>query len=128
MNPLLTFSAGLIAGITALNLLKNTKNRVDLDSAQQRVREAGTELGDRAREGFGAAQTRVRESAIAGLSALEQSSARLRGRLSEAAPQAEAAAPSAPPAATTAPAPQKARKAPRRKAATRTPRAGGSES
>lgn len=96
MHPLLTFSAGLAAGIAAIRLLKNQKTQSAAASGREKVR-----------SGLDSAQDKLRGAAIASLSAVEHSSARLRTRLTPA-PEAEepvpvAAAPARKTARKTAP-------------------------
>lgn len=110
MHPLLTFSAGLAAGIAAIRLLKNKKTQ-----------SAAASGGEKVRSGLDAAQEKLRGAAIASLSAVEHSSARLRTRLTPA-PEAEeptpvAAAPARKAARTKAEQPAPAPKRGRRKAA-----------
>lgn len=102
MHPLLTFSAGLVAGIAAIRMLKNEKTQSAAASGRDKVL-----------TGLDSAQERLREVAISGLSAVEHSSARLRTKLTpavEAEPAPEAAKPQ--PAAAKKP---RTRKAPVRK-------------
>lgn len=79
MHPLLTFASGLLLGVAGIRLLKTVKAPEGLKSA------AGT-LGDKARHGIDRAQTGLRDATVTGLSAIERSSANLRGRLAPAAP------------------------------------------
>lgn len=137
MNPLLTLSAGMLAGVVAVRWLKSDKTKAGLDRAQERLRHAAT-------GGLDTAQHTLRDAAIAGLSAVETSSARLRGKLTpasaaaaaETAPMSEAApiaatAPIAEPATLAAAAPAKkaaVRRAPRKKAAAKTVKTSGDQS
>lgn len=73
MHPLLTFSAGLIAGVAAIRALKSNKTRSAAASGRDQIR-----------SGLDSAQATLRGAAIAGLSAVEHSSARLRTRLTPA--------------------------------------------
>lgn len=105
MLPLLPFAAGLLAGAVAVKLLRAPRTREELDKVQ-----------DKARHGLEKAQDKLRDAAISGLAAVENSSAAMKLRLSAAKVETPQAAPqnapveSAPPAAPA--------KAPRRKAAT----------
>lgn len=91
MHPLLTFSAGLAAGIAAIRLLKN-----------QKTQSAAASGRDKVRSGLDSAQETLRGAAIAGLSAVEHSSARLRTRLTPAPEVDEPAPVAAAPARKTA--------------------------
>lgn len=114
MHPLLTFSAGLVAGIAAIRLLKNEKTQAAAAGSREKVR-----------AGLDTAQERLRDAAIASLSAVEQSSARLRTRLTPAQEEQEPPQPE-PPTAPVAPAARRAGS--RKKSASKTPKAGGAES
>lgn len=70
MFPLLPFAAGLLAGAVAIKMFRSEKALKQLDQAQNRLREA----------------------TVSGLSAVEQSTARLRDKLQAAAPAGETAA------------------------------------
>lgn len=128
MNPLLTFSTGLLAGVVAVRWLKNGKAKANAIAAQERLRGATASGREKAAGSLEAAQQKLRDAAIASLSAVETSSARLRTRLTpaaEAAPASDAA--SAP--AKKAPARRTPRKAAVAKAVkpakvARTPKAG----
>lgn len=114
MHPLLTFSAGLVAGIAAIRLLKNEKTQAAAAGSREKVR-----------AGLDTAQERLRDAAIASLTAVEQSSARLRTRLTPAqeeqeAPQVEPPEPPAAPAA--------GRTGARKRSASKAPKVGGAES
>lgn len=69
MFPLLPFVAGLAAGIFGIRLLKDVKG-ADYQSVNAAARERMARTGDG-----------LRQAAVAGLSAIEQSSAGLRSRL-----------------------------------------------
>lgn len=82
MYPVLTFSAGILAGIFGVRWLKRSKLPAGLTAAQDKVAAATADGGQK-----------LREAAVAGLAAVEQSSAKLRGKLAPApAPQAGAPA------------------------------------
>jgi hypothetical protein len=68
MLPLLPFAAGLIAGAAVVKIAKNDKTKANLDKAQNRLKEA----------------------TVNGLTVIEQSSAKLRGKLTAEAPVASA--------------------------------------
>ncbi|PKU24716.1 hypothetical protein [Telmatospirillum siberiense] len=79
MLPLLPFAAGLAAGIFGIRLLKGVK------AADYR------DVNAAARERLDRARNNVRQAAVAGLSAVEHSSASLRAKLTpEAVPEAAA--------------------------------------
>ena len=93
MFHLLPFAAGLLAGAAAVKLIREDKAKAGLDKAQDRLREA----------------------TVSGLSAIEQSSARLRSRLaSETATTASDAVAAAPALAPVAAKPARKRAAPRK--------------
>lgn len=79
MFPLFPFAAGLAAGVFGIRLLKGAK-AVDY-----------RDVNAAARQRFDRARDNVRQAAVAGLSAVEQSSATLRAKLTP-----EPAAPAAP--------------------------------
>lgn len=87
MLPLLTFASGLVAGIVGIRMLKAART-------PDRLRSAGHTLGDKARHGLDQAQAGLRGAAVSGLTAIEKTSASLRGKLE---PAAEAAVPEAGP-------------------------------
>lgn len=132
MNPLLTFTAGILAGVAVVRYLKDEKTRDSLSAAETRAREAASHGGDVVRSRFDQVQDSLRGAAVSSLTAVEQSSARLRAKLTPA--PAEPAEPPAAPKATRgrkAAAPkEKAAKAgtrsPRKKATATTP--GGEQS
>jgi hypothetical protein len=68
--PIFPFIAGLAAGVVAVRLYKNEQLRAGLQSAGQTLRQKGV-----------LAEDRLRHAAASGLSALADSSARLRDRL-----------------------------------------------
>lgn len=78
MLPLLTFASGIVAGIVGVRLLKKNKGSGSLKS-----------LGQKACSGLDRAGEGLRDATVSGLSALEQSSASLRGQLTPSAPAAE---------------------------------------
>lgn len=109
MHPLLTFSAGLMAGLAAVRLLKSEKTRAAAAGGRSKVR-----------AGLDNAQEHLRDAAVASLAAVEQTSARLRTRLTPAEdePAPEPAQPAqAAPQPTTEPTPPRA--ATRKKAASK---------
>lgn len=110
MHPLLTFAGGLLAGIIGVRVLNKAP-------AAAAARLEG--LGDKARSGLGEVRDGLRGAAVSGLSAVEKSSATLRGKLAPAAPAEAAPAPAAPKTA----APRRPRKvaAPKGKAKAPTP-------
>lgn len=69
MLPLIPFAAGILTGVVAIKLARNEKAKKHLENAQERLQNA----------------------TVSGLSAIEQSSARLRNRL-QAPVDAEVAA------------------------------------
>lgn len=103
MLPFLTFAGGIVAGIVGVKLLKQVKTPESLES-----------LGDKARSGLDKAGAGLRDVTVSGLSAIEKSTAKMRGKLS---PEAEAEVPAAAPAATTTALPVAKKAAPRRKVA-----------
>lgn len=114
MNPLLTFSAGLLAGVAAIRWLKSDKARAGADTAQSSLRETADAARQKTMAGLDLAQEKLRGAAIAGLSAVEHSSAQLRTRLTSATgeqPAGESGAAAASAAA------DKPRRSPRKKAA-----------
>ena len=119
MHPLLTFSAGLLAGAVAVRWLKTATKSGQFGDAAERVRAAASGLGDKTRAGIDGAEHKLRDAAVAGLATVERSSARLRARLVQEAPPAEAAEPAQA-------APKK--RATRKKAAPKSSRAGGTGS
>ena len=114
MHPLLTFTAGILAGLTAVRMIKDKDTRTSLRAAHKELDKATHEVAEKTRAGIDSAQSALRNAAIASLSAVERSSASLRTRLTpaEAAVAEETSAETTP----TAPTP-KPRRAPRRKAA-----------
>jgi hypothetical protein len=115
MLPLLPFAAGLLAGAVAVRLMRSEGTRAGLEKLQ-----------DKTRGGLGKAQDKLRDATLSGLSAVENSSAAMRRRLSagkDAAPQAAVPAqPDAPSALDAAPA--KPKRAPARTAGTSRKRTG----
>lgn len=105
MLPFLTFAGGIIAGIVGVKLLKQVKTPESLES-----------LGDKARSGLDKAGAGLRDATVSGLSAIEKSTAKMRGKLS---PEPQAEVPPAAPAATTTALPVAKKAAPRRKVATK---------
>ncbi|MCA1908904.1 MAG: hypothetical protein LDL39_11145 [Magnetospirillum sp.] len=103
MLPFLTFAGGIIAGIVGVKLLKQVKTPESLES-----------LGDKARSGLDKAGAGLRDATVSGLSAIEKSTAKMRGKLS---PEPQAEVPPAAPAATTTALPVAKKAAPRRKVA-----------
>lgn len=103
MLPFLTFAGGIVAGIVGVKLLKQVKTPESLES-----------LGDKARSGLDKAGAGLRDVTVSGLSAIEKSTAKMRGKLS---PEPEAEVPPAAPAATTTALPVAKKAAPRRKVA-----------
>lgn len=97
MFHLLPFAAGLLAGAAAIKLIRD----------------------DKAKSGLEKAQDRLREATVSSLTAIEQSSARLRGRLAGEGGASAAAEPAAVVAAVATPAakPTRKRAAPRKAAA-----------
>lgn len=87
MLPFLTFASGIIAGVVGVKLLKNVKAPESLET-----------LGDKARSGLDKAGAGLRDATLSGLTAIEKSTASLRGKLA-AVGEAEAEAEAAPPAA-----------------------------
>ncbi|MCR6629146.1 MAG: hypothetical protein NVV74_03310 [Magnetospirillum sp.] len=89
MLPLLTFASGLVAGIVGVRLLKTV-------TAPEGLKAATGSLGDKARQGLDQAQSGLRSAALSSLTAIEKSSASLRGKLEtppvEAVPEAAEAA------------------------------------
>lgn len=108
MLPLLPFAAGLLAGAVAVKLLRAPRTREELDKVQ-----------DKARHGLEKAQDKLRDAAISGLAAVENSSAAMKLRLSAARAETSEAAPQSTPVASTPPA--AAAKAPRRKTTKKAP-------
>lgn len=96
MHPLLTFAGGLLAGIIGVRVLNKAP-------AVAAAKLEG--LGDKARSGLSEVREGLRGAAVEGLSAVEKSSAALRGKLAPAVP-AEAA----PAAAVKTAAPRRPRK------------------
>lgn len=91
MLPVLTFAAGVLAGVIGVKMLKKAKQSDALRAAAATRLET---VGDRAREGLDKAQSGLRQAAVSGLSAVEKSSASLRAKLTPAEePAAETAAP-----------------------------------
>lgn len=84
MNPLLTFSAGIFAGILAIRWVKGEKTRRGVAAAEQFVRESAAKGREKAKSGFETAQEGLRGAAIASLESVERSSARLRTQLTPA--------------------------------------------
>lgn len=84
MHPLLTFSTGILAGIAAVRWLKSGQAKANALAAQKRLREMTARGQDKAASGLGATQQTLRDAAVAGLSAVETSSKRLRSRLKPA--------------------------------------------
>lgn len=129
MNPLMTFSAGIMAGVAVVRLLKNDRARRSVAAAETIARDAVSAGREKTVSGFETAQTKLRNAAIAGLESVEKSSARLRTKLTPAsevagveaaavaAAQVEAVPEVAVPGATEVKA--AAKRAPRRKAAPR---------
>lgn len=130
MNPLLMFSAGILAGVTAVRLLKGEGARSGVEAVEKFARDTVATGREKTASGLEAAQEKLRGAAIAGLESVEKSSARLRTKLTpasevanvEAAAVAEVqkrkapAAKSVPEAAEAKPT---VKRAPRRKAAPR---------
>ncbi len=85
MYPLIPFAAGLVAGALGIRLLKSAKTP-SLGGV------AGT-----AKEQLGRAQEGLRQATVSSLSAIEQSSASLRARLTPVSETAEVPAPDAAP-------------------------------
>ncbi len=85
MFPMLTFTAGLLAGAVAVRLLKSDKAGESFSQAQARLRDAAAASVDivkeKAHAGLDAAEERLREASLSGLNAIERSSAELRSRL-----------------------------------------------
>ena len=102
MHPLLTFATGLLAGIAGVRLLKSAK-------APDGLCHATASLGEK-----------TRDAAVSGLTAIERSSASLRGKIAQDA-QAAKTQPAAKPAK-----PRRARKPAPKKAAP-APETGGTE-
>lgn len=106
MLPFLTFASGIVAGIVGVKLLKQVKTPDSLGS-----------LGDKARSGLDKAGAGLRDATVAGLAAVEKSTASLRTKLTPAEAEAAAAAPEVAPAAPAAAVPVAKKAAPRRKVA-----------
>jgi hypothetical protein len=104
MHPLLTFATGLLAGIAGVRLLKSAK-------APDGLCHATASLGEK-----------TRDAAVSGLTAIERSSASLRGKI---APAQDAQAAKTQPASKPAK-PRRARKPAPKKAAP-APETGGTE-
>lgn len=81
MLPLLTFAAGVLAGASVVRMLRSEKARAGFEAAGSRLREAATASRGKAQSGLDAAESQLRDAAIAGLAAVERSSAKLRGKL-----------------------------------------------
>ena len=82
MLPLLPFVAGIATGALVLKLWRTDKSKLKLDEAQEKIRSATD-----------TAQKKLRNVTASGLEAIEQSSAKMRKRLSaEGAPIESAAA------------------------------------
>ncbi|MBK6998865.1 MAG: hypothetical protein IPH35_02430 [Rhodoferax sp.] len=93
MHPLLTFSTGILAGAAAVRWLKSGRAKTNAIAAQKRLREVTASGREKTASSLDATQQTLREAAIAGLSAVEASSARLRTKLTpagETLPEAEA--------------------------------------
>lgn len=84
MNPLLTLSAGILAGVVAVRWLKNAKTRAAFDAAQKRLCETTASSRKKAVSAIDVAQHKLRDAAITGLNTVESSSAKLRGKLTTA--------------------------------------------
>lgn len=121
MNPLLTFTAGILAGVAAVRWFKDERTRSGLDAAEARARDTADQAGTAVRGRLDQVQESLRGAALSSLSAVEQSSARLRAKLT---PATDAPIDS-PPAVTAEPAPKRARKTPAAKSATAAPKAKG---
>ncbi|CCG42440.1 hypothetical protein [Magnetospirillum molischianum] len=84
MHPVLLFATGLVTGIVGVRALKNSgKGKDALES-----------LSGKTRHGLDQAKSGLRDATVSGLTAIEKSSASLRGKLTPAAP-----APTEPPEA-----------------------------
>lgn len=92
MLPLLPFAAGLLAGAVAVKLLRAPRTREELDKVQ-----------DKARHGLEKAQDKLRDAAISGLAAVENSSAAMKLRLSAARAETSETEPQSTPVASTPP-------------------------
>jgi len=79
MHPVLLFATGLVTGIVGVRALKNSKSKDSLAA-----------LGNKTRHGLDQAKSGLRDATVSGLTAIEKSSANLRGKLT---PAADAAAP-----------------------------------
>lgn len=131
MNPLLMFSAGILAGVTAVRLLKGEGARRGVEAAEKFAHDTVVAGREKTASGLEAAQEKLRGAAIAGLESVEKSSARLRTKLTPASEVAsveaaavaevkERKAPAANAVADAVEATPPAKRAPRRKAAPRT--------
>ncbi len=113
MTPWLPFTAGLLAGVATVQLMRSERTRERFDAGQERVQEAAATRREKAQAGLDAAGEKLRDAAIAGLGAVERSSARLRGRLAAQ----EGAADTKPPVEPATPVPPTAAGAKARKVA-----------
>jgi len=75
MHPVLLFATGLVTGIIGVRALKNSKGKDSLAA-----------LGHKTRHSLDHAKSGLRDATVSGLSAIEKSSATLRGKLTPAAP------------------------------------------
>lgn len=121
MNPLLTFTAGILAGVAAVRWLKDEKTRSSLDAAEARARDVADQTGAAVRGRLDQVQESLRGAALSGLTAVEQSSARLRAKLTPAPESPGETGPAT--ASTTESAPKRARKTTAARTATTTPKA-----
>lgn len=80
MHPVLLFATGLVTGIIGVRAVKNSKGKESL-----------TALGEKTRHGLDQAKSGLRDATVSGLSAIEKSSASLRGKLAPVAPAASEA-------------------------------------
>ncbi|EPY00431.1 hypothetical protein [Magnetospirillum fulvum] len=78
MHPVLLFATGLVTGIVGVRALKNSKGKESL-----------TALSHKTRHGLDQAKSGLRDATVSGLTAIEKSSANLRGKLTPAADAAE---------------------------------------
>jgi len=75
MHPVLLFATGLVTGIIGVRALKKNGPGKETLSA----------LGDKTRHGLDQAKSGLRDATVSGLTAIEKSSATLRGKLTPAA-------------------------------------------
>lgn len=99
MLPLLPFVAGIATGALAIKLWRNDKTKAGLDKAQEKLRTATADAGQK-----------LRQATVSSLAAIEHSSAAARERLSAAPAAAPAPAKPARKPATKKPAAKKAAK------------------